>query len=104
MFCYQCEQTAKGTGCEKKGVCGKTHDVAVLQDLLIFALKNLSAEAVKARKKGISDKKINLFISKALFSTLTNVNFDPKRIASLIKECKTYITSFKEKLGDEAEE
>ncbi|MBW1649824.1 MAG: hydroxylamine reductase [Deltaproteobacteria bacterium] len=104
MFCYQCEQTAKGTGCEKIGVCGKTHEVAALQDLLIFGLKNLSVEAVKARKKKISDKKINLFISKALFSTLTNVNFDLKRIASLIKECKTHMQSLKEKLGDEAEE
>ncbi len=104
MFCFQCEQTAKGTGCEKIGVCGKPHEVAALQDLLIFALKNLSVEAVKARKKGILDQKINTFTCKALFSTLTNVNFDSERIASLIKECETHIASLKEKLGDEAEE
>ncbi|MBW1615243.1 MAG: hydroxylamine reductase [Deltaproteobacteria bacterium] len=104
MFCFQCEQTAKGIGCEKIGVCGKTHEVAALQDLLIFALKNLSVETIKARKKGILDNKINIFTCKALFSTLTNVNFDGAKIASLIKECKTHIASLKEKLGDEAEE
>jgi hydroxylamine reductase len=55
MFCNQCEQTAKGTGCTKVGVCGKQPDVAALQDLLIYALQGLSQVTVQARAKGVSD-------------------------------------------------
>lgn len=69
MFCYQCEQTAQGTGCTKVGVCGKQPDVAALQDLLVYALKGLSQVAVEARKKGIVDNKVDVFTVKALFST-----------------------------------
>jgi hydroxylamine reductase len=78
MFCYQCEQTAKGQGCDKIGVCGKQAEVADLQDLLVYALKGLSLFAVEARKIGITDKEVNVFTCKSLFSTLTNVNFDQK--------------------------
>jgi hydroxylamine reductase len=87
MFCYQCEQTAKGEGCMKMGVCGKDPDVAALQDLLVYALKGLSAVAVDARKTGIVDPEMNVFTVGALFSTLTNVDFDPARFVTLIKEC-----------------
>jgi hydroxylamine reductase len=87
MFCYQCEQTAKGEGCNKMGVCGKDPDVAALQDVLVYALKGLSLVAVEGRKAGIIDKEVNVFTVKALFSTLTNVNFDPQRIIELIKKC-----------------
>ena len=76
MFCYQCEQTAKGEGCTKIGVCGKQPEVADLQDLLIHALEGLSLLAVEGRKMGISDREINVFTCESLFSTLTNVNFD----------------------------
>ena len=79
MFCYQCEQTAGGKGCTKIGVCGKQPDVAALQDLLVYALKGLSQVALEGRKVGINDASINAFVCKALFSTLTNVNFDAAR-------------------------
>ena len=84
MFCYQCEQTAKGQGCTKIGVCGKQPEVAALQDLLIYALKGLSLYAVEGRKVGVNDHDVNVFTCKATFSTLTNVDFDAKRLVSLI--------------------
>jgi hydroxylamine reductase len=86
MFCYQCEQTAKGEGCTKVGVCGKQPEVAALQDLLIYSLRGLSQMAVEARKFGISDREINLFTCEATFSTLTNVDFDPQRFIPLINK------------------
>lgn len=85
MFCYQCEQTAKGTGCTVKGVCGKTHETATLQDLLIYAMKGIGAYAHRARQLGAVDNEINLFTIEALFTTVTNVNFDEERLAGLIK-------------------
>jgi len=85
MFCYQCEQTAKGEGCTKIGVCGKEPEVAALQDVLIYALKGLSQYAVEGRKVGVNDRDINVFTCKALFSTLTNVDFDPDRFVALIR-------------------
>ena len=87
MFCYQCEQTAKGEGCTKIGVCGKQPEVAALQDLLIYTVKGLSQVAVAARKAGVVDDSINRFTCEAIFSTLTNVDFDPDRIVNLIREC-----------------
>lgn len=85
MFCNQCEQTAKG-GCTKIGVCGKKHEVAALQDLLTYAVRGLSHLTVSGRSVKINDADINRFSSKALFSTLTNVNFDPTRLETLIRE------------------
>ncbi len=85
MFCYQCEQTAKGEGCTKIGVCGKQPDVAALQDLLIYALRGLSQMAVEGRKVGVSDRAVNIFTCEATFSTLTNVDFDPDRFVKLIQ-------------------
>ena len=85
MFCYQCEQTAKGTGCTQVGVCGKQPEVAALQDLLVYALRGLSLVAVEGRKVGLSDRAVNVFTCEATFSTLTNVDFDPKRLITLIK-------------------
>ncbi len=84
MFCYQCEQAANGKGCTKIGVCGKDPEVSALQDLLIYTLKGLSLHAVEGRKVGIKDHDVNVFLTKALFSTLTNVDFDPKRFEKLI--------------------
>ena len=86
MFCYQCEQTAEGKGCTKAGVCGKPSDVAALQDLLIYGLKGLSLVAVEGREKGVRDRETNLFTIKALFSTLTNVNFNPDHFVQLIRQ------------------
>jgi len=90
MFCNQCEQTAKGEACTKGGVCGKPHDVATLQDLLIHALIGLSTAATEARRKGIGDHETDVFTVKALFSTLTNVNFDPGRFVALIGQAVKY--------------
>jgi len=85
MFCYQCEQTAKGQGCEKMGVCGKQPDVAALQDLLTHAMKGLALFAVEGRKVGVNDHATNVFTCEAMFSTLTNVNFDPADIAAFVR-------------------
>jgi hydroxylamine reductase len=97
MFCYQCEQTAKGEGCTKIGVCGKQPDVATLQDLLIDALKGLSLVAVEARKAGVIDHGVNVFTCEALFSTLTNVDFDPERFRPLIERCVELRDALKDK-------
>lgn len=98
MFCFQCEQAAKGEGCTKIGVCGKQPDVATLQDLLVYALKGLSQYAVEGRKVGISDRETNRFTSEALFSTLTNVDFDPNRFVQLIAKCVQLRESLKNKV------
>jgi hydroxylamine reductase len=99
MFCYQCEQTAKGEGCTKLGVCGKQPEVAALQDLLIYALKGLSLLGVEGRKVGVNDYDVNIFTCKAAFSTLTNVNFDPKRFVKLINRCVELRESLRKKIG-----
>ncbi|WP_028582707.1 hydroxylamine reductase [Desulfogranum japonicum] len=84
MFCNQCEQTAKGTGCNVMGVCGKKENVSDLQDLLIYALQGLALYAKEGRKHNIIDEDIDLFTYEAIFSTLTNVDFDPNRFRMLI--------------------
>jgi hydroxylamine reductase len=99
MFCYQCEQTAKGEGCTKIGVCGKPHDVASLQDLLVHALKGLALVAVEGRKVGVVDRDVNVFTAEAAFSTLTNVNFDPARFQPMINRCVELRESLKQKVG-----
>jgi len=86
MFCYQCEQTAKGTGCVIQGVCGKDPQVATLQDVLVYALKGMSMYAKRARDLGAADRGINVFTVEALFSTLTNVNFDAERFREFINK------------------
>jgi len=98
MFCYQCEQTAKGEGCTRKGVCGKPPEVAALQDLLLYAVKGLSLVAVEARKAGVSDKEVNGFTCEAVFSTLTNVNFDPERFVPLVHRCVQLRERLREKV------
>ena len=87
MFCYQCEQAAKGEGCTVLGVCGKDPQVAALQDLLIYNLQGLSQLAVEGRKVGVSDRDVNVFTCEACFATLTNVDFDPQRFVDLINRC-----------------
>ncbi|OGV39707.1 MAG: hydroxylamine reductase [Lentisphaerae bacterium GWF2_45_14] len=85
MFCYQCEQTAKGTGCCNFGVCGKDPETAVLQDLLIYSLKGISMYAACAALLGVQDGEIDKFVTEGLFTTVTNVNFNAEDIASRIK-------------------
>ena len=98
MFCFQCEQTANEKGCTKFGVCGKSPEVAALQDLLIYALKGLSQVAIEAREYEITDEEVNIFTCKALFSTLTNVNFDPNRFVELIKKTVELRDSLRKKV------
>ncbi|MGC7871899.1 hydroxylamine reductase [Desulfosporosinus sp. SYSU MS00001] len=86
MFCYQCQETAKGTGCTIKGVCGKTENVANLQDLLIYTLKGISIFALQARDMGIVRPEIDKFIMESLFTTITNANFDRSRFVARIEE------------------
>jgi hydroxylamine reductase len=98
MFCNQCEQTAKGIACTTKGVCGKTEDVAALQDLLTYSVQGLSLVAVEGRKVGVTDNDINRFTSEAIFSCLTNVDFDPTRFQKLINKTVELRESLKEKV------
>lgn len=84
MFCYQCEQTKGGTGCTTQGVCGKDPITATLQDLLLYATEGIAQFAHRARQLGVTNREINLFTVEALFSTITNVNFDPERLQGLI--------------------
>lgn len=74
-LCYQSEQAAKVTGCTIQGVCGKPHEVAALQNLILYSLMGISQVAAEGRKVGISDGNVNVFTVKAAFSTLTNAGF-----------------------------
>lgn len=85
MFCYQCEQTAKGTGCDRFGVCGKDPKTAVMQDLLVYVAKGVSNWAHRARKFEIVDREADIFVIEALFTTVTNVNFDSDTLINLIR-------------------
>ncbi len=85
MFCYQCEQTAKGTGCDRFGVCGKDPETAVLQDLLVYVAKGVSNWAFRARKLGVLNRDADIFVIEALFTTVTNVNFDSDTLINLIR-------------------
>jgi hydroxylamine reductase len=100
MFCYQCEQTARGTGCTIRGVCGKSPEVAALQDLLIYTLKGLSHMVVEGKKHGISDPSHNQFVAEALFSTITNANFDPERFPPLINKTVEIRDKLKKKIRE----
>ncbi|MBU1069968.1 hydroxylamine reductase [Myxococcota bacterium] len=84
MFCYQCEQAAQGTGCTTNGVCGKTNETAIMQDLLVLATKGLAQVARLARTHGLEDVEVNRFTLEALFTTVTNVNFDVDKIDALV--------------------
>ena len=88
MFCYQCEQTAKGTGCTAFGVCGKSPEVADLQDLLLHVTKGISMYAHRARQLGAIEKNVDAFVVESLFTTITNVNFDEARMERLIRKAE----------------
>ena len=85
MFCYQCEQTAKGSGCNYMGVCGKDPETAALQDLLIHAAKGVAQYAHRARQLGATCRDADVFVVEALFTTVTNVNFHPARLEVLLR-------------------
>ncbi len=86
MFCFQCQETAKNQGCTVKGVCGKPGDTAELQDLLIFNLKGIAVYGKKLQEFGIQDNDTALFVAKALFTTITNANFDNESLIAFVKE------------------
>jgi hydroxylamine reductase len=98
MFCYQCEQTAKGQGCTIVGVCGKTPEVSALQDLLVYALRGLSQVAIEAEKIGVKDEQTSVFACEALFATLTNVNFDPDSLISYVRKTVELRDQLKKKM------
>ena len=80
MYCYQCEQTAKGTGCNVLGVCGKDARTAALQDLLVYAAKGISMYAHRAAEMNVADPAVDRAVLEYLFATVTNVDFDPERL------------------------
>jgi hydroxylamine reductase len=88
MFCYQCEQTAKGVGCTTVGVCGKDPEVAALQDLLVYAAKGVAMYAHRARLLGQRDRAVDVFVVEALFTTVTNVNFDAERMEAMVRKAQ----------------
>jgi hydroxylamine reductase len=88
MFCYQCEQTFQGKGCTVAGVCGKSPEVATLQDLLVYMLRGLSQVSMDARRVGIEDEDVGIFTCEALFATLTNVNFNPEDIINYLRKAE----------------
>lgn len=85
MFCYQCEQTARNAACTDRGICGKDPDTAALQDLLVYAAKGIAMYAHRAGRLGLRDPEVDAFTADALFTTVTNVNFDPARLEGLLR-------------------
>ncbi|HNX68980.1 MAG TPA: hydroxylamine reductase [Candidatus Omnitrophota bacterium] len=109
MFCFQCEQTSKGKGCDVKGVCGKTPEVSSLQDLLIHAAKGIAIYAHAAREIGVKNAETDRFVIEALFATVTNVDFDPVRLQETLlrgyqvkeKIKGLFLAAYKKKVGSD---
>jgi hydroxylamine reductase len=107
MFCFQCQETAKNTGCTVKGVCGKPEETANLQDLLIFVLKGISVYGEKLKELGAADRSNDEFIEQGLFATITNANWDDARFIGMIQEGlrrraqikAKFLSAYKEKTG-----
>lgn len=91
MFCNQCEQAARGTGCNSIAVCGKPATVSDLFDLILFQMKGLSYFIEEARKKNMNTSKYDRFVIESLFLTVTNVNFDEKRVYAWARKADTYL-------------
>ena len=112
MFCFQCQETARNTGCTVKGVCGKPEATANLQDLLIFVLKGISVYGEKLKELGAADRANDDFIAQSLFATITNANWDDARFTAMIQEglqrrdqLKTkFLAAYKEKNGKDFDE
>jgi len=102
MFCFQCEQTAMGTGCTTRGVCGKDATVATLQDLLVHAVKGIAVYAARARDLGAADREVDVFTIEALFTTVTNVDFDPERLQGWLVKAAEIKAKAKELYEDAA--
>jgi len=107
MFCYQCQETAKGTGCTTVGVCGKKEETAGLQDLLIYVVKGIAVWGKKAADYNVFDKQAAAFITEALFTTITNANFDDERFVAQIKQAQvvrervrdSFLAAYKKETG-----
>ncbi|MGL4848799.1 MAG: hydroxylamine reductase [Clostridium sp.] len=99
MFCFQCQETAGCKGCTVRGVCGKTEDVAKIQDLLVFVTKGLATVAVEGRKVGVTSKIVDKYITENLFITITNANFDFKAIEARVKETLSLREELKEEVS-----
>lgn len=99
MFCYQCQETTKNEGCVIRGICGKEPQLAALEDYLLYALKGLAAVAVQAQARGPLPERVGLFVAQALFATLTNVNFDRRRIYDLTREAFALRDGLRERLS-----
>lgn len=100
MFCYQCQETAKGTGCEVRGVCGKNEEVAKLQDLLIYVTKGISEIVVKGKLDVKSISEVNHEVLKSLFITITNANFDDDAIENQIHKMIGFRNELKKQVSD----
>lgn len=100
MFCYQCQEAAKGTGCTKVGVCGKEDSTANLQDLLIYVAKGVSCVAQLAKKNSVATDRADKFVFEALFVTITNANFDDNKITNKIIEGIQVRDSLKKTLAE----
>ncbi|MBF0389728.1 MAG: hydroxylamine reductase [Desulfamplus sp.] len=99
MFCFQCQETAKGTGCTVKGVCGKEDSTANLQDLLIFNLKGIAVLATKGKAAGVDViKEAGQFVTQGLFTTITNVNFNDANLIQWIKKAQEFKKGLKSKV------
>lgn len=99
MFCNQCQETAKNTGCTINGVCGKREETANIQDLLVYACQGLAFVTIEARKKGIDTNPESKHITNCLFMTITNANFDDKSIIRAIRDCIDYREGLKKKVS-----
>ncbi|MFC1878152.1 hydroxylamine reductase [Thermodesulfobacteriota bacterium] len=112
MFCFQCQETAKNTGCTVKGVCGKPEETANLQDLLIFVLRGISVYGEKLKELGAADRTNDDFIAQGLFATITNANWDDARFIAMITEGlqrrdrirSRFLAAYKGKNGNDFEE
>jgi hydroxylamine reductase len=100
MFCFQCQETMKNTGCTVKGFCGKPEETANLQDLLIFTLKGMAVYGEKLKDLGAPDRSHDDFILKGLFATITNANWDDARFTAMIGEGLSRRDALREKFLD----
>ncbi|MCP4021701.1 MAG: hydroxylamine reductase, partial [Desulfobacteraceae bacterium] len=101
MFCFQCQEAAKGTGCTVKGMCGKENDTANLQDLLIYNLKGISVIAGKAKAEGAQiSKNVGEFVAKGLFTTITNANFNDENLIDWINKAQAVKKELFESVSD----
>lgn len=112
MFCNQCEQTLKGFACTTIGVCGKSGNAGMLQDIILYGLKGIAIYAKKAGELGIKNKEIDRFVLEGLFTTVTNVNFHESRLLDMVYQAYDfkiqikgeYKMAYREKYGNNPEE